>query len=118
MSLAVTYEITLERLFRYPDLRKEDVEMGQKFTVGMNPRLGSTEGWRTWGSLKGELKGMKFARWEYPNGKGEIGNLMPREKTPDVEGMERGGVWVLSEPFHELISEAGEDEGVFVEFFE
>ena len=41
--------------------------------------------------MKGKLKGKKFAKWEHTNGEGEIGNLMPGEKTPDVEGMERGG---------------------------
>lgn len=44
------------------------------------------EGWWTWGSLEGELKRKKFARWERPDREGEIGNLMPGEKTPDVEG--------------------------------
>ena len=117
-ELAVTHEISLERLFRYSDLRNEAVRVGERFTVRMNPkRLGSTEGWWTWGSLEGELKGKKFARWERPDREGEIGNLMPGEKTPDGEGMEREG-WVFSEPFHELILEAGDDEGVIVEFVE
>lgn len=44
-ELAVTHEISLERLFRHSDLRKEAVEVRQKFTVRMNPRrLGSTAG--------------------------------------------------------------------------
>ena len=114
----MTHEIALERLFRYSDLRKEAVRVGERFTVRMNAkRLGSTEGWWAWGSLEGELKGKKFARWERPDREGEIGNLMPGEKTPDVEGMEWEG-WVFSEPFRELILEAGDDEGVIVEFVE
>ena len=117
-ELAVTHEISLERLFRYSDLRKEAVKAGEKFTVRMNPkRLKSIEGWWTWGSLEGELKGKKFAKWERPDREGEIGNLMPGEKMPDVEGMEREG-WVFSELFDELTLEAGEHEEVTVEFVE
>jgi len=117
-ELAVTHGISLERLFRYSDLKKEAVEVGENFTVRMNPkRLGSIEGWWTWGSLEGELNGKKFAKWERPDREGEIGNLMPGEKRPDVEGMEREG-WVFSELFDELTLEAGEDEEVIVEFVE
>lgn len=116
-ELAVTHTISLERLFRYSDLRKDALKAGEKFTVRINPKkLGSTEGWWTWGSLEGELKGKKFAKWERPDTKGEIGNLMPGEKTPDVEGMQKEG-WVFSEPFHKLTVEAGEEE-VVVEFAE
>lgn len=117
-ELAVTHEISMERLFRYSDLKREAVKVGEKFVVRMNSkRLGSTEGWWSWGSLEGELNGKKFARWERPDEEGEIGNLMPGEKAPDIEGMEREG-WVFSELFHELTLEAGEDEEVTVEFVE
>ncbi|KAI9718442.1 MAG: hypothetical protein M1812_004163 [Candelaria pacifica] len=117
-ELAVTHEISLERLFRYSGLTKEAVKVGEQFTVRLNPkRLGSTEGWWTWGSLNRELSGKKVARWERPDSEGEIGNLMPGEKTPDVEKMEKEG-WVFSEPFHELTLTAGEDEAVTVEFVE
>ena len=117
-KLVVTHEISLERLFRYSGLKKEAVKAGEKFIARMNPkRLGSTEGWWTWGSLEGELKGKKFARWERRDRNGEIGNLMPGEKMPDVEGMQREG-WVFSEPFHELTLEAAGDEEFLVEFAE
>lgn len=115
-ELAVTHEISLERLFSYSDLGKEDVKVGEKFRVRMNAkRMRSVEGWWCWGGLEGELGGKKFARWERPDGRGEIGNLMPGEEMPDVEGMEREG-WVFSEPFYELRMEAGEDGEVVVEF--
>lgn len=117
-ELAVTHEISFERLFRYSELRREAVKVGEKFTVMMNPkRLGSTEGWWTWGSLDGELNGKKFARWERPDSEGKIGNLMPGEKMPDVEEMEREG-WVFSEPFDELTLEAGDHNEIIVEFVE
>ena len=117
-KLVVTHDISLERLFRYSDLTQEAVNVGEKFTMRMNPkRLGSTEGWWTWGGLEGELRGKKFARWERPNREGEIGNLMPGENTPNQEGMEKEG-WVFSEPFHELKVEAGNGEEVVVEFVE
>lgn len=117
-ELAVTHEISLERLFRHSDLRKDAVKVGEKFAVRMNPkRLGSSEGWWTWGGLEGELKGKKFAKWERPGQEGEIGNLMPGEKMPDVEGMEREG-WVFSELFDELMLETSGDEEIVVEFIE
>lgn len=117
-ELAVTHTLSLERLFRHSDLRKEAVQAGEMFAVKMNPkRLRSTEGWWTWGSLEGELKGKRFAKWERPDEQREIGNLMPGEEMPDVEGMEREG-WVFSEPFDELTLEAGGDEEVVVEFVE
>ncbi|KAI4160605.1 MAG: hypothetical protein LQ342_005626 [Letrouitia transgressa] len=117
-ELAVIHEISLERLFRNSDLRKEAVKVGEKFTVRMNPKkLGSVQGWWTWGSLEGELNGKKLAKWELPDKEGEIGNLMPGEKMPDVERMKREG-WIFSEPFHELSLEAEENEEVVVEFVE
>ena len=117
-ELVVTHDISLERLFRYSGLRKEDVKEGEKFTVTMNPkRLGSTEGWWTWGSMEGELRGKKFAKWERPDVEGSIGNLMPGEKMPDVLEMERDG-WVFSEPFDELRYEATEESVVLVEFIQ
>ncbi|KAI9747660.1 MAG: hypothetical protein M1835_002008, partial [Candelina submexicana] len=117
-ELAVTHEISLERLFRYSDLRKEAVKAGEQFTVRLNPkRLGSTEGWWAWGSLKGDLNGKKFARWERPDRNGEIGNLMSGEKTPNVEEMKREG-WVFSELFDELTLNAEGDNAVIVEFVE
>ena len=117
-ELAVTHEISLERLFRYSGMKKEAVEVGETFTVRMNPkRLKSVEGWWTWGSLEGELRGKRFIRWERPDEEGEIGNLMPGDKMPDVEGMEREG-WVFSELFRELIVEAGEHAEVVVGFVE
>ncbi|KAL9038783.1 MAG: hypothetical protein Q9214_005145 [Letrouitia sp. 1 TL-2023] len=117
-ELAMIHEISLERLFRNSDLRKEAVKVGEKFTVRMNPKkLGSPESWWTWGSLEGELNGKKFAKWELPDKEGEIGNLMPGEKKPDVEWMKREG-WIFSEPFHELKIEAEESEEIIVEFVE
>lgn len=120
-ELAVKHEISLERLFRYSNshqLRKENVKVGEKFAIRMNPkRLRSIEGWWTWGSLDGNLKGKKFARWERPDSRGGIRNLMRGEKMPDIEEMERDG-WVFSEPSDELKIQAGGDEGVIVEFVE
>lgn len=83
------HEILLERLFRYWDLGKEDVKVGEKSTVKMNSkRLGSTEGWWIWGSLTEELNGKNFARWQHPDRQVEIDNLMPGEKAPDVKEMD------------------------------
>ncbi|KAL9627270.1 MAG: hypothetical protein Q9164_007654, partial [Protoblastenia rupestris] len=75
----------------------------------------SSWGWWSWGSLEGELKGKKFAKWHHPDSNGDIGNLMPGEKMPDVEGMKREG-WVFSEPFNDLKVEAAEAEEVVLEF--
>ena len=119
-ELAVTHEISLRRLFQARFLKKEAVEVGEKFRVRMNPRyLTGPELWWAWGSLEGGLKDKKFVRWERPDEKkGEIGNLMPGEKMPDVERMEREG-WVFSECFDDLtVSGAGEGEEVIVEFVE
>ena len=118
-ALEITHEITLERLFRYSDLSIGDVKAGEKFVVKMNPRmLGSmNEGWWTWGSLGGELKEKKFARWERPDKNGEIGNLMPGEDMPDIQKMEREG-WVFSEPFEELKIAEDECDDVVLEFVE
>ena len=105
IELEITHVISMERLFRYSNLQPENIKPGEKFTVGMNPkRLKSTEGWWTWGSLRkeGDLTGKKFAKWELPDVvTGEIGNLMPGEKEPDVPRMKREG-WVFSEAFDEL----------------
>ena len=60
------------------------------------------------------MEGNKFAKWERPDREGKFGNLMPGEKMPDVEVMERGG-WVFSEPFDELTLAAGEAQGVLIE---
>lgn len=115
-ELAVTHAISLERLFRYSNLKMEDVKPGEKFAMSMNPkRLGSTEGWWTWGALEGELSGKKFAKWELPDRNGEIGNLMPGEESPDVAEMKREG-WVFSEAFDELKTEKSEDGELVVEF--
>ena len=117
-DLLVTHEISLERLFRNSRLAKEAVRVGEKFTMRMNPkRLKSPEGWWSWGSLEGDLKGKKFAKWERPDKEGEIGNLMPGEKVPDIDWMEREG-WVFSELFRELTVKAKEGEEVAVEFVE
>jgi hypothetical protein len=115
-ELVVTHAISMERLFRYSDLKLEDVKQGEKFAVSMNPkRLRSTEGWWTWGALDGDSSGKKFAKWERPDGKGEIGNLMPGEMSPDVTEMKREG-WVFSEAFDELKIEKCEAEELLVEF--
>ena len=117
-ELVAKHEISLDRLFKYSDLKREAVEVGEKFIARMNPqRLGSTEGWWTWGSLERELKSTKFARWERPDRDGEIGSLMPGEEMPDIKGMRREG-WIFSEPFHELTLEVGDGEDVIVEFVE
>ncbi|CAF9928546.1 MAG: hypothetical protein HETSPECPRED_006878 [Heterodermia speciosa] len=117
-ELAVTHAISMERLFRYSNLKLENVKQGEKFVVSMNPKkLGSTEGWWTWGALEGDLSGKKFAKWELPDRNGEIGNLMPGEKSPDVPAMEREG-WVFSEAFDGLKIEKCEDEELVVEFIQ
>lgn len=67
--------------------------------------------------MEEELRGKRFTRWERPDSEGEIGNLMPGDKMPDVEGMEREG-WVFLELFNELIVEAGDHAEVIVEFIE
>lgn len=115
-ELVVTHAISMERLFNYSELKLEDVKQGEKFAVSMNPkRLSSPQGWWTWGALEGDLSGKKFAKWELPDVKGEIGNLMPGEKFPDVAGMKREG-WVFSEAFDELKFEKREDGKLLVEF--
>ena len=118
-EIEVTHEITLERLFTYSShsLSLEQVNVGEKFVLKMNPkRLASNEGWWTWGALEGELKGKKFAQWWRPDANGEIENLMPGEKMPDVEGMEREG-WVFGE-CDALEVREGEPSEVVVEFVE
>ena len=115
--LTLTHEISLERLLRYSDLKKEDVQAGEKFTLKINPKkLRGIGGWWTWGGLEEDLKGKKFAKWELPDEQGEIGNLMPGEKFPDIERMQEQG-WVFSELFHKLTIEAEGDE-VTLEFVE
>ena len=115
-ELSIIHEVTLERLFRYSSLSIEEVRPGEKFKLEMNKkRLGSIEGWWTWGALDGGLRGKKFAKWELPNECGEIKNLMPGEKLPDVQNMEREG-WVFSEEFDELRIGQGDQEEVIVEF--
>ena len=117
--LEITHEITLERLFRHSDLSLENVRAGECFVVKMNPKMlkSINEGWWTWGALDGELAGKKFARWERPDKNGDIGNLLPSEKMPDIEGMKREG-WVFSELFGELKVAEGESGEVVVEFVE
>lgn len=116
-ELVIIHAISMERLFRYSTLKPADVKPGETFAVSMNPkRLKSTEGWWTWGALEGDLSGKKFAKWELPDVKGDIGNLMPGEKLPDVTKMKREG-WVFSEAFRELKVEKCEDgELLVVEF--
>ncbi|KAL8894684.1 MAG: hypothetical protein Q9192_004126 [Flavoplaca navasiana] len=115
-ELSVTHEISLEKLFSHSDLKLENVKVGEKFTVRMSPKkLKSSWGWWSWGSLEGELKGKKFAKWDHPDSHGDIGNLMPGEKMPDVDGMKREG-WVFSEPSDDLKVEVAEAEEVVLEF--
>ena len=63
------------------------------------------------------LRGKKYAKWELPNERGEIENLMSGEKMPAVLDMEREG-WVFSEKFDELRIGQGDQEEVILEFVE
>ena len=116
--MSVTHEVTLERLFRNSNLSIDKVKPGEKYKLEMNrKRFCSVEGWWAWGALDGSLKEKKFARWELPDENGEIGNLMPGEKMPAVQDMEREG-WVFSERFDALRIGLGDSEEVVVEFVE
>ena len=119
-ALSVTHNISLERLFRNSrDLKAADIQPGEKFRVGMNPKRAFRCGWWAFGDMEiGDLKDKKFAVWVLPDKDGNIYNLMPDDERPSIERMEKDG-WVSSQHLDDL--EMTEDEAgseVIVEFFE
>ena len=63
------------------------------------------------------MRGKKFAKWELPDERGENENLMPGEKMPAVQNMEREG-WAFSEEFDQLRIGQEDQEELVVEFVE
>ena len=117
-ALVIKHDMSLERLFRYShQLKLSDVRPGEKFGIEMNPQRLFAAGWWTLGGLGDELEGKKFAKWERPDEKGEISNLMPGEQLPDVEQMEKDG-WVFSEFADRLNVMVETQDRVVVEFVE
>lgn len=118
-ALLIKHELPLDRMFQYSrHVKLADVRPGEKFRMMMNPKRLVWAGWWTFGALEdAELGEKRFAKWERPDEDGSIGNLMPGERRPDVEEMEREG-WVFSQRFDDLEVTDVTEHGVIVEFTE
>ena len=119
-ALIITHDLSLERLFRNThSLKVTDIQPGERFRIRMTPKRAFRCGWWTFGDMNGgDLKEKKFAEWVLPDEDGDVINLMPGEKRPDIEQMEKDG-WVFSQRLDDLeMTEAEEENEVVVEFVE
>ena len=119
-ALVIKHDLSLDKLFAHSrDVKRSDVQPGEKYRVGINTKRMFICWWWTFGDINdGDLKEKKFARWVLPNENGEIMNLMAGEEWPDIEQMEKDG-WVFSQGLDDLeITEADERNEVVVEFVE
>lgn len=116
--LTITHPLTLERMFRQErTLTKEDIKPGEKFRVQLSPRRLNFITWWAFGELDGDLKAKKFARWQLPDGNGNLDDLLPGEDEPDVARMENEG-WVFSQRRENLTIIANPTEGAVFEIVE
>lgn len=112
-TLIVKHDLPLERMFQQEHtLNPADIKPGEKFRVTMTSlRLG----WVTWwafGDIEGDLKDKKFAKWQLPDEKEGMTDVMPGEYEPDIDRMQAEG-WIFSERHDKLTISGNTDDAVF-----
>ena len=116
-ELIVKHDLPLERMFQYERILKPaDIKPGEKFRVRMDSFRLKWVSWWAFGDLEGDLKDKKFAKWQLPGENGDMDDVMPGDKEPDIERMQMEG-WVFSERCDHL-SVSGKDDDVVFEFVE
>lgn len=83
----------------------------------MNPKRLVFADWWSLRDQIAELEGGKSARWERPDEDGQISNLMPGEKMPEIEQMEKEG-WVFGDRIDNLKVTDATDRDVILKFVE
>ncbi|PYI03191.1 hypothetical protein BO78DRAFT_399961 [Aspergillus sclerotiicarbonarius CBS 121057] len=80
-AVTVTYEVSLEKLFEYSDLRPEDIQSGEEFRFHVNPRQCRVPWW-CWGDIEGDLKGKDLHEWSHMEG---LADELPPPSQEEIE---------------------------------